>query len=497
MIRILRHTLCLALLLTLAACEKDREPRIEVSTGEIHLPGDASSGTTFTVSAEEPWTLSYTGEGFAVTPDGGARGETTVTVTASEPNSAKARRKLGTITVRHPANKDGYPVEVYQRPAVATQTLLLYMPGRSLIDYYERNIEGVSAAVTNQIPGDGRILVCYQPEKHSSPVLQEIRYDPATERCERTTLKTYDGFNAGNPEKVRQLFADAAELAPAQNYGLIIGCHGKAWIPVASGSLSYSMRRSAEDDLWATPPGAKQTRSFGDKGYELNITELKEALEAQQFRFDYLIFDDCFMANIETLYDLRSVIGYIVASPCEVMGDGFPYERIIPHLFEANGVLNGLEKSCWEFWNLYENEYLNTRWQEQSGCISLAVMSELDALAVEMRRVTESSKKEFDIDELQYYKGGNTKLFYDLGHYVQLSCGDQGVADDFKAQLEKAFPASCRLHTNYFYSAYEDSEHFNGRHSVHDYWGVSVSEPEPSQTFTKANQATNWYRDTH
>ena len=71
MIRILRHTLCLALLLTLAACEKDREPRIEVSTGEIHLPGDASSGTTFTVSAEEPWTLSYTGEGFAVTPDGG------------------------------------------------------------------------------------------------------------------------------------------------------------------------------------------------------------------------------------------------------------------------------------------------------------------------------------------------------------------------------------------------------------------------------------------
>ncbi len=315
MIRILRHTLCLALLLTLAACEKDREPRIEVSTGEIHLPGDASSGTTFTVSAEEPWTLSYTGEGFAVTPDGGARGETTVTVTASEPNSAKARRKLGTITVRHPANKDGYPVEVYQRPAVATQTLLLYMPGRSLIDYYERNIEGVSAAVTNQIPGDGRILVCYQPEKHSSAVLQEIRYDPATERCERTTLKTYDGFNAGNPEKVRQLFADAAELAPAQNYGLIIGCHGKAWIPVASGSLSYSMRRSAEDDLWATPPGAKQTRSFGDKGYELNITELKEALEAQQFRFDYLIFDDCFMANIETLYDLRSVIGYIVASP--------------------------------------------------------------------------------------------------------------------------------------------------------------------------------------
>lgn len=491
MIRILRHTLCLALLLTLAACEKDREPRIEVSTGEIHLPGDASSGTTFTVSAEEPWTLSYTGEGFAVTPDGGARGETTVTVTASEPNSAKARRKLGTITVRHPANKDGYPVEVYQRPAVATQTLLLYMPGLSLINYYERNIEGVSAAVTNQIPGDGRILVCYQPEKHSSAVLQEIRYDPATERCERTTLKTYDGFNAGNPEKVRQLFADAAELAPAQNYGLIIGCHGKAWIPVASGSLSYPMRRSAEDDLWAAPPGAKQTRSFGDKGYELNITELKEALEAQQFRFDYLIFDDCFMANIETLYDLRSVIGYIVASPCEVMGDGFPYDRIVPHLFEGNGVLSSLEKACWEFWNLYENDWRSTIAYEQSGCISLAVTAQLDALAKEMRRIKDK-KQAFDIDALQYYKGNVTKLFYDLEHYVTLCCNDQGVVDDFKARMELAFPVSSRHHTASFYSAYD-----RRNHSVNYYSGVSVSEPEPSARYAAENRQTNWYRDTH
>ena len=387
----------------------------------------------------------------------------------------------------------------YDPPATADRTVLLYMPGQSLFTYYKNNIQGIHTAVTDRALGNGRMLVCWQPEKQTSAVMLEIYYDRNKRSSQTKTLKTYDDFNAGDPAKVRQLLADAAQLAPARNYGLIIGCHGKAWVPASSGAIprSLSLGTTAEDDVWKRAPGAKMTRSFGDLGYELDITELAAALEALSFRFDYLIFDDCFMANIETLYDLRHALDYIVASPCEVMGDGFPYERIIPHLFEANGVLNGLEKSCWEFWNLYENEYLNTRWQEQSGCISLAVMSELDALAVEMRRVTESSKKEFDIDELQYYKGGKTKLFYDLEHYVTLSCGDRGVADDFKAQLEKAFPASCRLHTNYFYSAYEDSEHFNGRHSVHDYWGVSVSEPEPSQTFTKANQATNWYRDTH
>lgn len=487
MIRILRHTLCLLTLATLAACEKEREPRIEVSTGEVHLPGDASSGTAFTVSAEEPWRLSYTGEGFTVTPSGGARGETTVTVTATEINSAKARRKLGTITVHSPANTGDYPVEVYQRPAVATQTLLLYMPGRSLVTYYEHNIEGISAAVTNRIPGDGRILVCYQPEKHSSAVLQEIRYDPATERCQHTALKTYDDFDAGDPAAVQQLFADAAELAPARNYGLIIGCHGKAWIPASGGVLPRSMLPA--DDVWTTAPGAKQTRSFGDTGYELDITELAAALEAQRFRFDYLIFDDCFMANIETLYDLRRAVDYIVASPCEIMAAGFPYDRIVPHLFEGNGVFDGLEKACWEFWNFYENDWDTVQRNEQSGCISLAVTAQLDALMMEMRQIKDK-KQPFDIDALQYYKGNATKLFYDLEHYVTLCCNDQGAIDSFKAQMELAFPVSCRHHTKFFYSAYDAI-----KHPVNYYSGVSVS--EPSTVYAAENRQTNWYRDTH
>lgn len=491
MMKPLRHTLGLLLLLTLAACEKDREYRIQISPEEILLACDASAEAVFTVTADAAWTLSYTGEGFSVTPDNGARGETKVTVRTTEANPANQRRRLGAITVHFSADKGDYPVGVFQKPAVAAQTVLLYMPGRSLINYYENNIEGVREAVTNQVPGDGRILVCYQPEKHSSAVLQEIYYDAVTNRCETSTLKAYDSFNAGSAVHVQQLFADAAELAPAQNYGLIIGCHGKAWVPASSGTIPYSMRQSPPNDVWTPVPGAKQTRSFGDSGYELNITELAAALESLAHRFDYLIFDDCFMANIETLYDLRSVVGYIVASPCEVMGDGFPYARIVPRLFETSAVSERLAKACWEFWNLYQNDYQNTKWKEQSGCISLAVMSELDALAEAMRRINEKEKQAFDINELQYYKGGSTPLFYDLGHYVTLSHKNEpALIDEFTARLDRAFPAESRLHTARFYSAYGQ-----GNHTVHHYSGVSVS--EPSTTFAVENRQTAWYRDTH
>lgn len=380
----------------------------------------------------------------------------------------------------------------YNPPARADRTVLLYMPGQSLSAYYKNNIQGIHTAVTDRALGNGRMLVCWQPEKQTSAVMLEIYYDRNKRRSETKTLKTYDDFNAGSSADVQRIFADAAELAPAQNYGLIIGCHGKAWIPASGGVLPYSLRSAEpDDDVWTTAPGAKTTRSFGDTGYELDITELASAIETQSFRFDYLIFDDCFMANIETLYDLRRAVDYIVASPCEVMGDGFPYDRIVPHLFEGNGVLSSLEKACWEFWNLYENDWRSTIAYEQSGCISLAVTAQLDALATEMRRIKDK-KQAFDIDALQYYKGNVTKLFYDLEHYVTLCCNDPGIVNDFKARMELAFPVSSRHHTASFYSAYD-----RRNHSINYYSGVSVSEPEPSAKYAAKNRQTNWYRDTH
>lgn len=488
MIRALRHTACLLVLLTLAACSKEEEtPRVEVSPQQIRLSCEAGAAAAFSVTANVSWTMTYESAGFHVTEGARIGGQTTVTVTAAEANESMQSRKLGDVTIHSRAGD--LEVEVYQKPAIAEQTMLLYMPGRSLLSYYEHNIEGIRAAVTSGVPGDGRILVCYQPDSHRSAVLLEIYYDAVSNRCESATLKRYESYNAGSEVSVRQLFEDAAELAPARRYGLIIGCHGKAWIPAASGTIPYSAASPA-DDVWTPAPGAKTTRSFGDPGYELNIPALGEVLSSLPHRFDYLIFDDCFMANIETLYDLRDAVDRVVASPCEIMAAGFPYERVMPHLFAEQGASHDLEKACWEFWNFYENDWASLPGNEQSGCISMAVMSELDGLAEVMRRINDNGKQPFEISELQYYKGGSTPLFYDLGHYVTLSCGDPALVDEFMTQLDRAFPEACRLHTDKFYSQYN-----NALNPVHFYTGVSVSEPSPR--FAAENQQTSWYRETH
>lgn len=381
----------------------------------------------------------------------------------------------------------------YNPPAMADRCVVLYMPGRNLDYFYRQNLDGIVRAVSATVPGNGRMLVCWQPDNSRTAVLQEIYYNTRSRQCETLTLKEYGTFAAESPSSVAALLADAVAAAPARQYGLIIGCHGKAWIPASSGALPRSRRAGgAAADVWTPAAGAKPTRSFGDTGHELDITELASVLEALPFRFDYLIFDDCFMASIETLYDLRHAIDYVVASPCEIMAAGFPYDRILPHLFDDEELRPQLGEICREFWNFYQNDWNTISGNEQSGCISLTVMSELEALASEMRRVVEAPKTDFELSELQYYKGGTTKLFYDLGHYVQLSCGDQGTIDTFKAQLERAVPSEYRFHTPSYYSAYN-----NLLNPITCYTGITTSEPETTEPYASDFRHTSWYLATH
>ena len=380
----------------------------------------------------------------------------------------------------------------YVPPKMAERCVILYMPGRSLISFYRQNLDGIARAINASVPGNGRMLVVWQPENRGKAVLQEVYYDTRKRACETRVLKEYESFAAGNPDDVAALLGDAVAAAPAKQYGLIIGCHGKAWVPASSGNLSsYALGGIPQPDDWIPVPGALPTRSFGDSGQELEIEELTEVIASQQVRFDYLIFDACFMANIETLYDLRNTVDYVVASPCEIMAAGFPYDRIVPHLFADETVIAALGKVCWEFWNFYENDWDSVSNNEQSGCISLAVMSELEGLATAMRNVKQGSQQIFDLNALQSYEGFNNHLFFDLGQYVEKSCTDQGLVDAFNEQLEKAFPTAYRLHTDQFYSVY------NGRLNPVDYYtGVTVSEPSKNSK-APLNTSTAWYQATH
>ncbi len=358
-------------------------------------------------------------------------------------------------------------------------TMLLYMPGRSLLNpYYERNIEGVERAVAAGAIRNGRMLVCYQPESHDRATLLEICYDARQQKAVRKVLKTYETFRAETTASVRELFADVQRFASTKSYGLAIGCHGLGWVPAGTPlPRSYQPERPLPGAL-----ATRNTRFFGDSGHQLNIAQLADAVAGLPFRFDYLIFDDCFMANIETLYDLRRSFDYIIASPCEILAVGFPYDRVVPRLFASDGP--DLPGTCREFWNFY------TSYSTPSGCISLAVTSELDALATAVAEIHAGPTRAYDADKLQYYEGMSIHLFYDLDDYIRAICADDNRYARFKEQLNRAFPEACRLYTSSFYSAYNKQ-----MNKIETYSGVTTS--EPSQRYTDLHKETAWYKATH
>lgn len=457
-----------------AGCSDDKteKPSLRLSAEKIVLPSEAGATARLDVTASGPWQLEISGSGFDASPLHGGRGTTSVTLTATETNTSTARTSLGSLHLFMPQSGPELTVTVEQRPAVAAQTLLLYMPGRSLASYFEQNIEGIRRAVDADTPGDGRIFVCWQPASQRTAELFELYYDSNSASCATREVKTYTEFNAGDPESVHTLFAELADEAPALSYGLIIGCHGKAWVPASAGTLARGALRPSDGakEYWQPAPGAYPTRSFGDSGYEMDITELADALAALPYRFDFLLFDDCFMANIETLYDLRASVDHVIASPCEIMADGFPYDRIIPQMFTDEGRSHDLGAVCYEFWNLYQNDYASTIYRMQSGCITLAVMSEIDRLADVMRRINRTPAAEYDPNTLQTYEGLSPHLFYDMGQYVSVRCSDAALLDEFAECFDAAFPPESRLHTDGFYSAYN-----NRMNPITHYSGITIS----------------------
>ncbi len=492
----------LVCMLHIAGCESgenDRPRQLKVSETSAILRNEAGSKAILSITTDGAWELTATGTGFEVTPDRGTAGSSIVTITATGTNESRERTTLGELCFCLTANPQvTHTISVSQLPAIVPQTVLLYMSGSQLSTYYQANIEGIRRIIDSQIPGDGRILICMQPSTGGDKAtLGEIYYDAATHTNIFKEIKVYDLFVANETEYVQQLLADVAKIAPAQRYGLIIGSHGKAWLPAGRNITARSLGHiQAGESTFIPMPNALPTRGFGDPSREMDIAQLAEAIAQQEYRLDWIIFDACFMANIETLYDLRESANYIIASPIEIMAAGFPYDRLIPQLFTDNGNSYNLMGACETFYDFYMNDWESVPNNAQSGCISLTVTAELEQLADIVRRIQTTSPNPYDRDMLQTYEGiysqggANSHIFYDLGHFIETICTDQQLLSEFQNAMERTFPSNARFNTPQFYSAYNSK-----MNSISHYSGVSIS--EPSLRHVADNQQTNWYKATH
>ena len=170
-------------------------------------------------------------------------------------------------------------------------------------------------AVAGNILRDSRLVVFLQTSTTKGS-LRELYYDNG--ECRETELRTYENLDVTQAETITGIFDYIKQTAPAERYGITIGSHGMAWIPASgSGRSAADAKAGTEPTATTVPekwhweyvsPDGQFTRWFGDGGSRCtNTTTFAEAITAAGIRFEYILFDDCFMSSIEVAYDLRKI----------------------------------------------------------------------------------------------------------------------------------------------------------------------------------------------
>ena len=211
-------------------------------------------------------------------------------------------------------------------------------------------------------------------------------------------------------ERLRQVLQQVTDTYPSDRYGLVLWSHGTAWLPA-----DYK----------------NYLRSFGtDTGnHAMRVDDLTTALA--DYHFDFLLFDACYMASLEVAYALRHNTDYLIASPTELLTDGFPYQLFMQDLFmpEADVV-----HIATQFYTYYQSSY---------GTVSVTKTAELADLATACRAIFQGKSEEelfaVPVQELQImeYLTGNVHALYDCADYVRQLATDAQYAE-FQSCMDRA-----------------------------------------------------------
>ena len=292
------------------------------------------------------------------------------------------------------------PLQEEPQPLTESHTLTIFMQGNNgLAEFMDSNLQRILASYYDMPEGDFRIFVFYDRGNYTR--LTELYMNDGM--AKQRLVEEYDtSLSTVDPDFVRGVLAQIKTEAPADSYGIILSSHGGGWVP----SLLYDEYLFASDTRSGDATQAHPLFYAQDDYDCMEMADLVEALS--DTHYDYIIFDACFMANVEALYDLRDSADYIVASAAEVLGAGFPYETMIPMLFEYDD--HSLKAICESYMEYYANS---------SGTVALVDCKALAPLA-EAMRATMAEMGKVDVNDVQAYDTFDYHLYFDLMHYVEL-----------------------------------------------------------------------------
>ncbi len=337
----------------------------------------------------------------------------------------------------------------------ANRTVIVYMEAdNNLYQYAKADINEMERGWNNQYKG--RVVVYLAPAAKTSVYAsgeQDYNENPRlmlisseqSDRIASRVLKQYTrSQNPADAATLAAVIQDAVELAPAEEYALVLWSHGTGWAPqgmvsplrsqaapqvVSEGTLmsksGFPIQSSEAPQVAADVPQPVILQSFAHSmtfNSEMDIDALSAALSGAP-HFKFILFDACYMGCIEVAYQLRNRADYVLASAAESYAEGYPYNEVLGDMLAlpAPDVVGMATK----FFNYY-----NGRPDGPARTVTTGVVrtDKLEALATTVKNLGAattpilSANQEFGINTYR-----NT--FWDLGDFIHTSWrGHAGLA---------------------------------------------------------------------
>lgn len=304
------------------------------------------------------------------------------------------------------------------------RTVLLYLAGdNNLSSYGYTNIKSLREGMKGVA---GRVVI-YFDSRYSAPCLMTIKGEnnPVID-----TLEFYEEEDSADPATLRRVIAETKRRYPSESYGLILWSHGTGWFPEHYSFPGATSSRRADAPYIPTKWfGQDDTLPEGESGTYMEVEDLVEGITGH---WDFIMFDACFMGSVEVLYALRDKADYFVASPAEIITDGFPYQTAARYFW---GGEEDLKQVCRAYYDYYANHPNGGNYR--SGTLSLVKASELGALAQAARKAV-GSAGETGVGGVWRYPLIATmpNVFYDLGDYINVMGTEEDKAA-FRSQLAR------------------------------------------------------------
>ncbi len=290
-------------------------------------------------------------------------------------------------------DNEGYLHPIIPQQEKETQRILIaYLAGdNSLSPEIEQKIAALTIGFLATDCSQNRLFI-YCDRKNTSPQLMEISAHTANPR---QLLKTYTAQNSASSNVMKQVLNDILNNYSASSYGLILFSHGSAWLPAAG-----------------LENPSRSTRSVCIDGEdEMELADFASALPLPNHRkWDFILFEGCYMGSVEVAYELKDKTEAIIASPTEIVSPGMTevYPSALSYLYQPTPQLERFAQSYFDAWNSKTGDY-------RSATISVVQTEYLEELALLARTAFLRWEPDTEtISSLQCFNRNEWHLFFDL-----------------------------------------------------------------------------------